>query len=114
MEWIDGRSVRALLGGGADEDVELDALEHADAAQDGVAEMGLDAFGATDGAFLICRRRAGRLSASSWTADEVMAMIGAQLAAMHAATIIHGDLTTSNMMVRPAPARTLPCEIVRL
>jgi hypothetical protein len=42
--------VRALLGGGADEDVEPDTLEHSDAAQDGVTEMGLDAFGATDGA----------------------------------------------------------------
>jgi hypothetical protein len=111
---IDDRSASALLGGRADDDVEPDALEHADGAQNGLAEMSLDAFDATDGALPIHCRRAGRLSALSCIADEVMAMIGAQLAAMHAASIIHGDLATSNMMVRPALARTPPCEIVRL
>lgn len=29
-----------------------------------------------------------------------MALIGTQLASMHAADVIHGDLTTSNMMLR--------------
>ncbi|KAF8646032.1 hypothetical protein AX16_007457 [Volvariella volvacea WC 439] len=32
-----------------------------------------------------------------------MALIGVELAKMHAADIIHGDLTTSNMMLRRIP-----------
>lgn len=32
--------------------------------------------------------------------DALMAMVGAEIAKMHLADIIHGDLTTSNMMVR--------------
>lgn len=35
-----------------------------------------------------------------WTVDDLMKEIGTQLATMHKADIIHGDLTTSNMMVR--------------
>lgn len=32
--------------------------------------------------------------------DEVMQMIGTEIAKMHLADVIHGDLTTSNMMLR--------------
>ena len=32
--------------------------------------------------------------------DVVMGMIGTEIAKMHKADIIHGDLTTSNMMLR--------------
>lgn len=34
-----------------------------------------------------------------------MSLIGYQLAKMHSADVIHGDLTTSNMMVREARVR---------
>ncbi|KAF8346433.1 kinase-like domain-containing protein [Amanita rubescens] len=34
------------------------------------------------------------------TVDEVMEMIGRELARMHKVDIVHGDLTTSNMMLR--------------
>lgn len=33
-------------------------------------------------------------------ADAVMGMIGTEIAKMHLADIVHGDLTTSNMMLR--------------
>ena len=32
--------------------------------------------------------------------DELMALVGTEIAKMHLAEVIHGDLTTSNMMVR--------------
>lgn len=32
--------------------------------------------------------------------DKVMQMIGTEIAKMHLADVIHGDLTTSNMMLR--------------
>jgi tRNA A-37 threonylcarbamoyl transferase component Bud32 len=41
-----------------------------------------------------------------------MTSIGKTLAILHLAQIIHGDLTTSNMMLRPAPARPEGYEIV--
>ncbi|KAK2615439.1 hypothetical protein N8I77_002193 [Diaporthe amygdali] len=34
----------------------------------------------------------------------LMRRVGAAVGALHAAGIVHGDLTTSNMMLRPAPA----------
>ena len=34
-----------------------------------------------------------------------MGLIGVEIAKMHLADIIHGDLTTSNMMVRKASAQ---------
>jgi TP53 regulating kinase-like protein len=42
-----------------------------------------------------------------------MKSIGAALAGLHLTTIIHGDLTTSNMMVRLTPGATEPYEVVR-
>ncbi|KIP03306.1 hypothetical protein PHLGIDRAFT_77832, partial [Phlebiopsis gigantea 11061_1 CR5-6] len=63
IEWIDGKSVRFLLGGGEeDED-----FEEGDYDED---------------------------------EDEVMQMIGNEIAKMHLSDTIHGDLTTSNMMLR--------------
>jgi hypothetical protein len=35
-----------------------------------------------------------------WGPDALMEMVGAEIAKMHRADIIHGDLTTSNMMLR--------------
>ena len=49
--------------------------------------------------------------------DVLMDLIGVELAKMHVADIIHGDLTTSNMMLRhpssfhPQDA-TIPTEVV--
>lgn len=38
-------------------------------------------------------------------ADTLMSLIGYQLAKMHSVDVIHGDLTTSNMMMRNARSR---------
>lgn len=48
-----------------------------------------------------------------------MALIGAEIAKMHQADVVHGDLTTSNMMLRlprsfiAHNAKTLPTQLVR-
>lgn len=41
-----------------------------------------------------------------------MQAIGTALAKMHGNTIVHGDLTTSNMMLRPLPGQTPKFEVV--
>ncbi|KAI0660161.1 kinase-like domain-containing protein [Cubamyces menziesii] len=81
IEWIDGKSVRFLLGGGAEGEVE--AEDDSEDAQDDVPveeEEPLKEYGITQ--------------------DTLMSMIGTEIAKMHKADIIHGDLTTSNMMLR--------------
>ncbi|EPQ53115.1 TP53-regulating kinase-like protein, partial [Gloeophyllum trabeum ATCC 11539] len=71
FEWIDGKSVRALLGGGAEGEEESEWSE--DLSQDEpIAEE---------------------------TVHELH-MIGEEIGTMHLADVIHGDLTTSNMMLR--------------
>ncbi|KAF8261434.1 hypothetical protein EI94DRAFT_1773422 [Lactarius quietus] len=76
IEWVDGKSVRSLLGSG-DEGEESDREEDAFAAED---EDFLPEFGVQQ--------------------DALMGMVGTEIAKMHLADIIHGDLTTSNMMLR--------------
>ncbi|KAF9512049.1 hypothetical protein BS47DRAFT_1372903 [Hydnum rufescens UP504] len=47
------------------------------------------------------------------THDEIMTLIGTEIAKMHLANVIHGDLTTSNMMLRRRPPNCHPpAEIV--
>ncbi|KAG2749390.1 hypothetical protein P692DRAFT_20848244 [Suillus brevipes Sb2] len=79
IEWIDGKSVRQLLPSGAElEDIsELEEVEeiHENGAGDPIADYGV-------------------------SRDALMDMIGVEIAKMHLADIIHGDLTTSNMMLR--------------
>ncbi|KAH7886743.1 kinase-like domain-containing protein [Phlebopus sp. FC_14] len=73
IEWIDGKIVRALLPGGAEEEesIEKDTQEGVDP-----------------------------LVEFEVTRDTLMSMIGIEIAKMHLADIIHGDLTTSNIMLR--------------
>ncbi|KAF8585237.1 hypothetical protein K439DRAFT_1632757 [Ramaria rubella] len=90
LEWIEGRSVRSLLGAGEegvyDDDAELDETTEDDT--DELATFGV-------------------------TIDEVMRQMGVEIAKMHLADVIHGDLTTSNMMIRPLlSAEPLPSELV--
>ncbi|KAG2044064.1 kinase-like domain-containing protein [Suillus americanus] len=79
IEWIDGKSVRQLLPGGAElEDIsELEEADeiHENGAADPIADYGV-------------------------SRDALMDMIGVEIAKMHLADVIHGDLTTSNMMLR--------------
>ncbi|KAG8686131.1 serine/threonine-protein kinase bud32, partial [Ceratobasidium sp. 394] len=76
IEWIDGSSVRKVLGGGAEGEDEGD--EESDEQED------IDVLNETYGL----------------TEERLMEFIGAEIAKMHRGDIIHGDLTTSNMMLR--------------
>ncbi|EIW52930.1 serine/threonine protein kinase BUD32 [Trametes versicolor FP-101664 SS1] len=80
IEWIDGKSVRFLLGGGAEGEEEGE--EDDESAEDTVEteEEPLKEFNISQ--------------------DSVMELIGTEIAKMHQADVIHGDLTTSNMMLR--------------
>ncbi|KZT35598.1 hypothetical protein SISSUDRAFT_990271 [Sistotremastrum suecicum HHB10207 ss-3] len=68
IEWIDGMSVRQILGGEDDVEIEDERVDH------------LGKFGISQ--------------------DTLLSLIGTEIAKMHRADIIHGDLTTSNMMLR--------------
>ncbi|KAG6861046.1 hypothetical protein C0995_004547 [Termitomyces sp. Mi166 len=78
IEWIEGKSVRRLLPGGAEE--EVDGGEEIKPEVDNDSDDPLKEFGVS--------------------VEKLMNMIGIQLAKMHAADVVHGDLTTSNMMLR--------------
>ncbi|PWZ02892.1 hypothetical protein BCV70DRAFT_197149 [Testicularia cyperi] len=80
LELIDGRSVREWLGGGAEGEEGLQDDNDAEGAdEDDEPEV---------------------LAESEQI--KLMQLIGRQLAIMHEADIVHGDLTTSNMMFRRA------------
>ncbi|KAI5833289.1 hypothetical protein K523DRAFT_265682 [Schizophyllum commune Tattone D] len=79
IEWIDGMSVRKLLPGGA-EDEGADFGEEVDEAEEEEAPDPLLEFGLT--------------------VDELMGYIGTEIGKMHLVDVVHGDLTTSNMMLR--------------
>lgn len=83
FEWIDGKSVRALLGGGAEGEEESEWSE--DLSQDEpIAEETVHELQSFNGL----------------TPAALMSMIGEEIGTMHLADVIHGDLTTSNMMLR--------------
>jgi len=98
IEWIEGKSIKYLLPSGAqeefheDEDIDLDDTSSLVADEDPLKEFGI-------------------------SVDILMDLIGVELAKMHIADIIHGDLTTSNMMLRhpssfhPQDA-TIPTQVV--
>ncbi|KAH7918359.1 hypothetical protein BV22DRAFT_1115439 [Leucogyrophana mollusca] len=82
VEWVDGESVRVLLAGDAGrEDAEEDEAEPDCADAKGGGEV-------------------DPLGVYGISRDALMGMIGTEIAKMHLADIIHGDLTTSNMMLR--------------
>jgi TP53 regulating kinase and related kinases len=71
IEWIEGRSVRRLLPGGGEDD----ESDEADYSESPLKEYGV-------------------------SIDELMKLAGIEIAKMHRIDVIHGDLTTSNMMLR--------------
>ncbi|KAI0704439.1 hypothetical protein C8T65DRAFT_654041 [Cerioporus squamosus] len=87
IEWIDGKSVRFLLGGGAEGEEEIEETA------DGLDEDDVPA------------EEEDPLQEYGVSQDALMAMIGTEIAKMHQADIIHGDLTTSNMMLRHPSSR---------
>ncbi|KAH7333898.1 kinase-like domain-containing protein [Rhizoctonia solani] len=82
IEWIDGTSVRKVLGGGAEGEEEVEVAEGEEIEmdeQDEVDEL-KEVYGLTE--------------------ERMMTLIGEEIAKMHKSDVIHGDLTTSNMMIR--------------
>ncbi|KAG7531576.1 hypothetical protein FFLO_04235 [Filobasidium floriforme] len=98
MEWIDGWSVREVLGGGAEGEEADPELEDEGEVDEEKARRRKEAEGA--------------LASLGITIEQLMTSIGKTLSTLHLAQIIHGDLTTSNMMLRPAPTRSAGYEIV--
>ncbi|KAH7908811.1 hypothetical protein BJ138DRAFT_1090573 [Hygrophoropsis aurantiaca] len=85
IEWIDGMSVRKLLPGGSEpEDDEVNEGDEFDSSNDDQEDVGTE----------------DPLAAYGVSRDHLMDLIGTEIAKMHLADIIHGDLTTSNMMLR--------------
>ncbi|KAJ7051198.1 kinase-like domain-containing protein [Mycena amicta] len=87
IEWIDGLSLRRLLPGGTPDEEEDESEE-----QSALEEYGI-------------------------SMDVLMDLIGRELAKLHLADVIHGDLTTSNMMLRHPRSFTsrdssIPTELV--
>lgn len=129
MERIEGWSVREILGGGAEGEVEV--IEEQEIEEDvenkaedsavreepeGPESEGLKALknlGVTQGEFSSSTISVRKASTKS-ILEHLMRSIGAALARLHKTMIIHGDLTTSNMMVRLTPGGSGPYEIVRL
>ncbi|KAJ3552561.1 hypothetical protein NM688_g4087 [Phlebia brevispora] len=94
IEWIEGKSVRFLLGGGAEGEEEVSEGVDFEEEEDAVVEE-------------------DPLAEYAVSPDEIMQMIGTEIATMHLADVIHGDLTTSNMMLRhPSTTRTGQTELV--
>ncbi|GAA5882821.1 hypothetical protein JCM16303_002476 [Sporobolomyces ruberrimus] len=95
VEWIDGWSVREVLGGGQEEDGlpenDEDEEDEDEEEEEDIAEL---------------------LLAKGVTEDDMLRSIGREIAKMHIAEIVHGDLTTSNMMIRLTPNSPTPFEIV--
>jgi len=84
IEWIEGKTVKYLLPSGAQE--ELDEDEDEDSID-------------LDNSFPLVSDE-DPLKEFGISVDVLMDLIGVELAKMHMADIIHGDLTTSNMMLR--------------
>lgn len=106
MEKVEGWSIREVLGGGAEgEAQEEDEEELADeerSTTDPTAPVDDEESEGT-----VALRNAGR------TVEDLMSSIGSALAKLHSTNIIHGDLTTSNMMLRLTPRHPSdPYEIV--
>ena len=119
IEWIEGKSVRMLLGGGAEgeeEQVWDPDQFFDDATDDSVGSMShvdpLEEYQITMGTLLTYILL---LSVDLPCVDEIMRSIGSEIAKMHKADIIHGDLTTSNMIIRhPFAAKgPSPTKLVR-
>ena len=111
IEWIEGMSVNSvLLGGVVEDDGKQETVSESSGVQDPLSDFGISS-GMHDmpDDYLYPGRR---------LSDTLMLLIGTEIGKMHMADIIHGDLTTSNMMLRhPSSFKTansnLPTELVR-
>ncbi|RSH78985.1 serine/threonine-protein kinase bud32 [Apiotrichum porosum] len=107
IERVEGWSVREVLGGGAEGEVEIDHAEEVE------REVGDDGPAAATGDEVVVESEGlAALTNLGVSQQDLMAHIGTELARLHVAGVIHGDLTTSNMMVRLTPNAAHPYEIV--
>ncbi|RSH90664.1 serine/threonine-protein kinase bud32 [Saitozyma podzolica] len=114
LEKVEGWSVREILGGGAEGEVEAHEGE-----EEGEEEIegGHGAEGSLQGGAVVEDEAVEsegmqKLKQLGVNQEHLMKSIGAALAGLHLTTIIHGDLTTSNMMVRLTPGSSEPYEVV--
>ncbi|KAI5454560.1 serine/threonine-protein kinase bud32 [Naganishia albida] len=118
MEWIDGWSVREMLGGGAegeDDDEDEDEGEDLEALQDLTLkeqERAASKRAHKEAKMKRLQEAEGALGQLGISQEDLMEAIGTALAKMHGNSIVHGDLTTSNMMLRPLPGQTPNFELV--
>lgn len=80
IEWIEGESVRVLLG---EEDEDNEPSDQVDNQNTKASFTSLSEFNISQA--------------------NLMSLIGIEIAKMHKADVVHGDLTTSNMMLRKMP-----------
>ncbi|WVQ76258.1 EKC/KEOPS complex subunit BUD32 [Cryptococcus sp. DSM 104548] len=109
MEKVEGWSVREVLGGGAEGEVEVAEDEPEEEVEGGLeqAKEAEEEFeGEEQNEGMVALRQLGV------SQEHLMRSIGTALARLHKTTIIHGDLTTSNMMMRLTPNGPEPYEIV--
>lgn len=97
IEWIEGESVRLLLGA-EDEETDdseepSDQTDHEEPDYDPLVK-----FNTTSCKLITLPPQI--FVTHGFPAAHVMHLIGTEIAKMHAADVIHGDLTTSNMMLR--------------
>jgi TP53 regulating kinase-like protein len=96
IEWIEGKSVRMLLPGGEEEEDESldsqgdDPMDEGDL--DPLKDFGISVGMGSNLKFFF--------PIVLILVDQLMKKIGTEIAKMHLADVIHGDLTTSNMMLQ--------------
>ena len=127
IEWIEGKSIKYLLPSGAQEEFEDEGEGEGENEVDlddtlyVVDEDPLKEFGISVGmSYLYNTHDNFQNDIYIYTyslLDVLMGLIGVELAKMHIADIIHGDLTTSNMMLRHPSSfhsqdATIPTEVV--
>jgi TP53 regulating kinase-like protein len=110
MERVEGWSVREVLGGGAEGETEVEDYDEVE--QEAGAQSPEDVAAAARAQELEGESEGMRALRRLGVEGGLMASVGAALARLHVTGIIHGDLTTSNMMVRLTPNAQSPYEIV--
>ena len=116
IEWIEGKTIKYLLPSGAQEEFheDEDMINLNDASlvtdEDPLKEFGISVGMSYLFEIVIC-------IISHILVDILMDLIGVELAKMHIADIIHGDLTTSNMMLQHPSSfhpqdETVPTQVV--
>lgn len=100
LEKVPGWSVRELLGGGAEGELEVEQVDEVELSEE-VAKLSVESEREEEE---VESEGLQALKAQGKTVEDLMRSIGTALGKLHAASITHGDLTTSNMMLSPTPS----------